>query len=94
MTYRIIFALSLSLLLLAGCNDGKVGLRGKAVFSDDGSPVPVGTVCFETDNYFSRGDLSPDGTFVVGSLKQTDGLPSGTYRVYITGATKVIGQDR
>jgi len=67
---------------------------GKVVFSDDGSPVPIGTVCFETDTYFARGDLKPDGTFVVGSLKANDGLPSGKYRVYISGAQKSIGQDK
>jgi len=71
----------------------KVGLRGKAIFSDDRSPVPIGTVCFETDSYLARGDLRSDGTFVVGSLRQGDGLPPGRYRVYISGAQKPIGKD-
>ena len=93
MKNSILFALSLSLLVLAGCGD-KVGLRGKATFLDDGSPVPTGTVCFETDTYLARGDLRPDGTFTVGSLKANDGLPAGKYRVYISGAQKSIGQDK
>ena len=92
MKKSIFLALSLSLLVLTGCGD-KVGLRGKAVFSDDGSPVPVGTVCFETDSYLARGDLRTDGTFTVGSLKASDGLPAGSYRVYISGAQKSIGTD-
>ncbi len=92
MRNSILFTLALSLLVLAGCGD-KVGLKGKAVF-DDGSPVPTGTVCFETDTYLARGDLKPDGTFVVGSLKANDGLPPGKYRVYISGAQKSIGQDK
>lgn len=61
------------------------------VFSDDGSPVPIGTVMMSTGTYLARADLKPDGTFVVGSLKETDGLPAGTYRVSIAGAKKIIG---
>jgi len=92
MKSRFFLALSLLLLVLAGCGPN-VGLKGKATFRDDGSPVPVGTVCFETDSYLARGDLKPDGTFTVGSLKQNDGLPPGKYRVYISGAQKSIGKD-
>ena len=95
MTIKSIFflTLSLSLLLFTGCGDN-VGLKGKAVFSDDGSPLTTGMVCFEKDGYLARGNLQPDGTFTVGSLKKSDGLPKGTYRVYITGAEKVIGQSK
>ena len=84
--------LSLSLLILSGCSDN-VPLKGKVVFSDDGSPVPMGQVCFETEGYFARSDLKPDGTFVVSSLKLNDGLPAGKYRVYISGAAQFTGKD-
>ena len=87
---RIFLAFSLLILLLAGCNSN-VPLRGKVVFSDDGSPVPIGTVMMSTGTYLARADLKPDGTFVVGSLKETDGLPAGIYRVSIAGAKKIIG---
>jgi hypothetical protein len=86
----ISFTLSLSLLLLTGCG-GNIQLKGKVVFSDDGSPVPIGTVCFEMDSYLARGNLQSDGTFAVSSIKENDGLPKGTYRVYITGSQKLIG---
>ena len=88
----ILFPLLFSLLVLAGCGD-KVPLKGKVVFSDDGSPLTAGRICLTTDTYFSRGEIKPDGTFVVGSEKATDGLPPGTYRVYIAGAEKLIGED-
>ena len=89
---RVLLVLSLSLLVLVGCSD-KVKLAGKVVFSDDGSPVPLGTVCFETDTYSARGDIRPDGTFDVASLGDNDGLPPGTYRVSVNNALKVVGQD-
>lgn len=84
---NIIFAALLG--VLAGCSDN-VALKGKVVFSDDKSPVPVGTVSFETETFSARGELNPDGTFTVGSLKTNDGLPAGTYRVAITNAVKVL----
>ena len=84
---NIIFAALLG--VLAGCSDN-VAMKGKVVFSDDKSPVPVGTVSFETGTFLARGELNPDGTFTVGSLKSNDGLPVGTYRVAITNAVKVL----
>ena len=84
--------LLLSLLILSGC-DNNVHLKGKVIFSDDGSPVPVGQICFEKEGSLARGDLKPDGTFVVSFLKLNDGLPPGKYSVYISGAMRLIGKD-
>jgi len=39
------FFLSMILLALTGCGD-KVALSGKVTYSDDGSPLPIGTVFF------------------------------------------------
>ena len=83
-------ALVLSLLLLIGCG-GNVTVTGKVVFSDDGSPLTVGTVCFASNGSLARGDIQPDGTFTVGTLGERDGLPPGTYSVYILGASRIIG---
>ena len=82
------FLLSL-LLVLTGCGN-HVGLSGKVIFSDDQSPLTVGTVNFETDSFFARAPLRPDGTFVVGSLGDADGLPPGKYNVYISGAIQSV----
>ena len=85
------FFFALLLLLLAGCS-GNVGLKGKVVFSDDQSPVPTGTVFFEKGGYLARAVIQPNGTFTVGSVKSKDGLPPGTYGVYITSAHQVVGK--
>jgi len=88
----ILLAVSLSLLLVAGCGS-QVGLSGKVIYSDDGSPVPTGTVYLESDNSVHRGNIQPDGTFVIGSISERDGLPPGSYRVYIRDAQKAAGED-
>ena len=83
----------LTVIFLAGCSNGNVSLKGKVTFSDDDNPLSVGTVCFESDSTLARGDLNPDGTFVVGTLRTHDGLPPGNYRVYITGAIKPMNMN-
>lgn len=87
-TYVVLFALILS----CGCND-KVLLRGRVTFSDDGSPLTAGIVHFSTDTYVARGVLKKDGSYVVGSVAEKDGLPEGTYHVYIENADEIIGED-
>lgn len=77
----------LSLFACPGCFSKNVKMGGKVTFSDDKSPLTVGTVVFETDDYQARGAIKPDGSYTLGSLKETDGLPPGTYRVYIKGAS-------
>lgn len=88
----VLLVLSLSVLVFAGCGSGMVGLKGTVVFSDDGSPLTAGMICFETDTYVSRGMIGPDGTFVLGSLKTDDGIPPGTYRVFIDRAQQHVGK--
>ena len=90
MKHHIISFLFLSLILmLTGCSN-HVGLSGKVIFSDDQNPLTVGTVNLETNSFFARAPLRPDGTFVVGSLGDEDGLPPGKYHVYISGALKPV----
>jgi len=72
--------------LVVGCGKGHVPLKGKVVFSDDGSPLTLGSVILTKQNFQSRGDLNANGEFVMESLSARDGLPPGTYQVSIAGA--------
>ena len=83
--YSIIILLLL--VVATGCGNGQVGLKGTVVFDDDGSPLPTGTVIFTTATFQARGDIDQHGTFTMGSFGTKDGLPPGTYKVGITGAT-------
>ena len=73
--------------VLTGCSD-KVQVRGKVMLTD-GTPLARGEVIFERDVFSARGDIQPDGSYVMGSLQANDGLPKGEYVVYIRGATEV-----
>ena len=74
-----------------GCGNGNVKVNGKVVFSDDNSPVTVGTICFESGNTASRGNIKEDGTFSVYSIKENDGIPPGEYKVYFLNTIKGEG---
>lgn len=76
-----------------GCGN-KVRLHGTVTFSDDGTPLPMGTVCFENENFVARGIIGENGDFVVGSNAKRDGIPPGIYRVIVTGAFRDIGLDK
>lgn len=87
--YRSFFAASVLLfaLLFTGCGEN-YPLSGKVTYSDDGSPVPTGAIFFTDGKFMSQGAIKEDGTYVVGTLKKTDGIPPGAYKVYFGGVQR------
>jgi len=85
-TYRlmIVAILSLMVILLVGCSRN-VPLKGTVVFSDDGSPVTDGVICFTDGRHTARGNINSDGSFEMGFVGMRDGLPPGHYKVYFWG---------
>lgn len=86
---RKLLLLSIILLVAGGCGTGKQKLHGTVTFSDDGSPLTYGVVCFTDGLNFSRGELKNDGSYAVATLGNKDGIPKGEYRVYIQNAVTV-----
>ena len=82
-----VVGISLAVIAVAGC--GRSGLhpvRGRVAFAD-GSPLLTGRVVVSYgDGKASSGSINPDGTFRVGTLKQSDGMRAGTYRVAVKDA--------
>jgi hypothetical protein len=78
-------------LLLSGC-DSKQRLTGTVTFSD-GEPLTVGTVVFSTPTFISRANIGSGGTFKVGTTTEGDGIPPGTYKVYVVGAMVLDPKD-
>ncbi len=85
-----LFFLIFPLLLCIACSKNQ-SLSGQVTYKDDGSPVTNGMVVFTDGLYEARGRIAPDGKFVVGFEKETNGIPPGQYGVYITGAGKSEG---
>ena len=75
----------------SGCSKN-FSLTGKVTY-EDGTPITAGMLNFESDSSLSRAKIQPDGTYVVGTLKEADGIPKGSYKIYITGAEVAIETD-
>lgn len=77
-------AFVLATLLLGGCG-GKSGVEGHVRF-EDGTPLTVGSVVFESGGYSASGRLDSAGKYVLSSAGKNDGIKPGEYKVYIVGA--------
>ena len=77
------FVFALGMVVLTGCGNN-VQLRGTVTFSDDDTPLSTGVVCFVSgDGRMSRGIIRSDGTYAVSTNQPGDGMPPGTYTVYL-----------
>jgi hypothetical protein len=83
-------ALILCVCVLSGCGSKYVQFGGKVVFDDDGTPLTEGVVIFTTETFQAEGRLTENGTYQLGSLTPKDGLPPGTYKVFISGAAEYL----
>jgi hypothetical protein len=91
--------LSLPFLAAWGCGSGQavlpplVQVKGKVTYK--GQPVTKGFVHFESEGYGrnATGKLGPDGTFVLTSIKEGDGVVAGEHRVSIEGTGKTTAKE-
>ena len=67
----------------AGC--GKAKVKGKVYFSDGTTPLTIGVVNFTDGKVLCKGEINSEtGEFQMRTEKPGDGVPPGTYKVYIT----------
>ncbi|GHT38202.1 hypothetical protein FACS189427_12140 [Planctomycetales bacterium] len=83
MSNRILLPVIIFLVVLAGCSN-KVRIGGTVTF-EDGQPLVVGSVCFRNDKITYTGFLDKQGRYRIGEMKDGDGIPPGTYQVWLTG---------
>jgi hypothetical protein len=71
-----------------------IPVKGKVTYK--GKPLTKGKVTFEPDGFGrpARGELQADGSFVLSTLKEGDGVVAGEHRVSIAGVEKSLAQDR
>jgi hypothetical protein len=91
-------ALLIPLLPALGCGKSSelpalIQVKGKVTYK--GQPVTKGMIKFEPDGYGrpANGKLGSDGTFVLTTLKEGDGVVAGEHRVYIIGTGKTAAKE-
>ncbi len=77
----------LLLICLAGCGEATYKVTGTVKF-DDGSPVTLGFVSFDSDKLSFTAPIDAQGHYASPGVKGK-GIPSGIYRVSLSGTTKV-----
>jgi hypothetical protein len=79
----------------SGCSrSGLVKVRGRVTYAD-GSPVPLGRVVIDSGDSPTGawGRIKSDGRFTLGTLKESDGIAPGNYRVAILDANTAGGPE-
>jgi hypothetical protein len=104
MRFRVPKSSALALALLAaswGCGAAGQGalpslipIKGKITYK--GQALTTGFVRFKPDGSgrIASGQLQSDGTYVLSTLQQSDGVVAGSYRVYIADPDKKLASDR
>ncbi|MDR1484671.1 MAG: hypothetical protein LBT09_07585 [Planctomycetaceae bacterium] len=81
MRFMTLICVLFLLVSAVGCS-GKAKVTGKVTFSD-GTPLTSGEVRFESSGYLAAGKIQSDGSYRMGSIRDTDGVPKGSYRVSV-----------
>jgi hypothetical protein len=84
-------ALFATLVLFAGCSDGKptrVPISGKVLI--DGQPLKLGSIAYVPQGARPSGSaIDKDGHFVMSCYEHGDGAVLGAHRVMVTGAKHI-----
>lgn len=90
-----LIAVLLTIAALPGCGETSstytgpmIAVKGKVTYK--GQPLIQGTVSFEPDGSGreGQGEIQPDGSYVMSTYKEGDGIAPATYRVAIIGKPK------
>ncbi|MDR1485334.1 MAG: carboxypeptidase-like regulatory domain-containing protein [Planctomycetaceae bacterium] len=79
-----LFIITVSLLCICICVSGcgNVPIGGRVTFSDNGEPLPTGTVCFVNGNQQGNGKIDASGYYKL-DFGNKRGIPKGEYKIYI-----------
>jgi hypothetical protein len=81
------------LVSLAGCGGKGSAVTGTVTF-EDGTPLGVGVVVFESDSQSFSGRIGTDGTYSLTGASAKDGVADGTYAVTVVKAIEATADSQ
>jgi hypothetical protein len=88
----LIVALTIFVTFISGCGTRQTDVSGKAVYEDDGTPLPHGFVCFIDvgSDYSVSGEIQADGTYSLRNRADgKKGIKPGEYKI-VLGSTRTM----
>jgi hypothetical protein len=79
----------------AGVPVALLPVKGKVTYK--GQPLTTGIIRFDPTNGYGRmatGKIQSDGSFVLSTLKDGDGVVAGAHKVFITDVDTALAKDR
>ncbi|MDR3110369.1 MAG: carboxypeptidase-like regulatory domain-containing protein [Planctomycetaceae bacterium] len=80
--------LTATLFVAVGCSD-KCKITG-SVTLEDGTPVPNGNILFQGEAKQAYGTIKSDGSYFLSTNGNGDGIDAGSYRVVISGTSRIV----
>ena len=80
--------LALCAVALSGCGGVKTYPVKGTVSVKGGEPLSKGFVVFTSEKFTARGVIGADGEFALGSSREEDGAPPGTYKVTLVDTSE------
>ena len=87
--FLLVLLVSLAILSSNGCHKSKFCKVSGRVTYADGTPLEIGQICFTDGYYLGRSDIGKNGEYHIHVFRKNDGIPRGTYQVYITAALQI-----
>ncbi|MDR2641365.1 MAG: hypothetical protein LBC74_01080 [Planctomycetaceae bacterium] len=83
----LIVVLLIATCCLVGCSR-VTKISGNVKYSD-GTPINFGNVVFDDGKHSFFCTVKSNGTYITGGVNEVEGIPDGTYKVWLTGTDTI-----
>jgi hypothetical protein len=86
----LLLGLLICLCGITGCGNGGTKISGTVQFSD-GTPIDFGNVVFDDGKHSYMGVIK-NGKYITGGVKEVEGIPDGTYKIWLAATSQITNE--